>query len=47
MSLRISLIILSVLIATVPVFGDYKVSWHTIDAGGGQSTGGPYSLVAR
>ena len=26
-------------------YGDYAVSWHTIDGGGGQSSGGQYSLT--
>lgn len=24
---------------------DYDISWHTIDGGGGTSSGGPYSLI--
>ena len=27
------------------VFGDYDISWYTIDGGGGRSTGGPYTLM--
>ena len=27
------------------VFGDYEITWHTIDGGGGSSSGGPYGLV--
>ena len=38
---RLRLIILSVLV-TVPVFGDYNISWHTMDGGGGVSSGGQY-----
>jgi hypothetical protein len=30
------------LVMAVPVFGDYKISWHTIDGGGGTSAGGEY-----
>jgi hypothetical protein len=26
-------------------FADYSIDWHTIDGGGGMSTGGDYSLV--
>jgi len=26
-------------------YGDYSISWHTIDSGGGQSTGGQYTLT--
>ena len=26
-------------------FGDYELSWYTIDGGGGRSTGGPYTLT--
>jgi len=34
------------LITVVPTFGDYELSWSTIDGGGGQSTGGSYVLTA-
>ena len=27
------------------VRGDYEITWHSIDAGGNTSTGGPYSLT--
>ena len=26
-------------------FGDYDISWYTIDGGGGRSSGGPYMLT--
>jgi hypothetical protein len=26
-------------------FGDYELSWYTIDGGGGRSIGGPYTLT--
>jgi hypothetical protein len=39
---RLLITILSVLAATVQVFGDYKISWHTFDGGGGTSSGGQY-----
>ena len=45
MSTRILTIALSVLIASVPVSGDYQIVWSTIDGGGGQSSGGQYVLI--
>jgi len=33
------------LFMAVPVFGDYELSWYTIDGGGGRSSGGPYELL--
>ena len=32
------------LLVTLPASGDYKISWYTIDGGGGQSSGGQYVL---
>lgn len=34
-----------ILFFSLPVFGDYEISWHTIDGGGGRSSGGDYALV--
>ncbi len=45
MSMRLLTIIFSVLTLAVPVFGDYEISWHTIDSGGGVSSGGPYTVM--
>jgi hypothetical protein len=39
------LLIMCILLFSLPVFGDYEISWSTIDGGGGTSTGGDYSLV--
>ena len=39
------LIILLVLILSLSGIADYEISWHTIDGGGGTSTGGQYSLT--
>ena len=44
MSMRLLIIIFSVLTLAAPVFGDYKISWHTIDGGGGVSSGGAYII---
>ncbi len=33
------------LVITVPAFSDYEISWYTIDGGGGQSSGGTYTLI--
>ena len=40
------IIVLLVLILSVPVTAGYKIIWHTIDGGGGTSSGGQYSLTA-
>jgi len=45
MSARLLLIILSVLVAAVPALGEYNISWHTIDGGGGVSSGGQYIVT--
>jgi len=45
MSMRLLIIIFSVLTLAVPVFGDYELSWRTIDGGGGTSSGGTYTLM--
>ena len=43
------MILLVCLQAAVPAFGQsggqYELNWHTIDGGGGQSSGGPYVLT--
>ena len=39
------LLIMCILLFSVPVFGDYEITWSTIDGGGGTSTGGPYTLT--
>lgn len=38
-------IILIFLILTSLGFADYQISWHTIDGGGGRSSGGLYTLT--
>lgn len=35
---------LALMSAPVLVFGQFDLSWHTIDGGGGASSGGPYSI---
>jgi len=32
------------LLISVPALGDYEIDWHTIDGGGGTSSGGQYVL---
>ena len=39
------IIVLLVLILSFPAPADYKITWSTIDGGGGRSTGGSYTLV--
>ena len=39
------LVIMCILLFSLPVFGDYEMSWYTIDGGGGRSIGGPYVLT--
>ncbi len=34
-----------ILLFSLPVFGDYEITWSTIDGGGGRSTGGDYTLT--
>ena len=36
------LVMILILMVSVIVFGDYEISWHTIDGGGGVSSGGQY-----
>lgn len=33
------------LVTAAPTFGDYDLSWSTIDGGGGTSSGGTYTLM--
>jgi len=33
------------LFLTAVGYGDYSISWYTIDGGGGQSSGGQYILT--
>lgn len=43
---RAVIILLAVwLLLIAPAFGQYEISWYTIDGGGGSSSGGPYTLV--
>ena len=35
-----------ILFFSLPVFGNYEISWSTIDGGGGQSSGGSYVLTS-
>ncbi len=39
------LLIMCILLFSLPAFGDYEIRWHTIDGGGGRSTGGDYAVV--
>ncbi len=39
------LLIMCILLFSLPAFGDYEITWSTIDGGGGTSTGGPYTLT--
>ncbi len=39
------IIVLLVLILSLSVTADYKITWSTIDGGGGRSTGGDFALV--
>ena len=39
------LLAMCVLLFSLPVCADYEINWHTIDGGGGQSSGGPYTLT--
>ncbi|MFZ4576322.1 MAG: hypothetical protein ACOYN0_18205, partial [Phycisphaerales bacterium] len=44
MSITRSLGLLFPLIAAAPAFGQYSISWYTVDGGGGTSSGGTYTL---
>ncbi len=37
-------LIMALFFTTATAFGDYEIRWSTIDAGGGTSSGGPYTL---
>ena len=39
------LLAMCVLLFSLTAFGNYEISWHTIDGGGGQSSGGTYTLT--
>ncbi|MDH4238509.1 MAG: hypothetical protein OEW48_02995 [Phycisphaerae bacterium] len=39
------ILLFALLFMVIPAFGDYGLSWYTIDGGGGQSSGGPYTLT--
>ena len=39
------ILIFALFFTTATGFGDYEIRWHTIDGGGGRSTGGPYTLT--
>ena len=39
------IIVLLVLILSLPVTADYKMDWHTIDGGGGTSSGEQYVVM--
>ena len=41
----IFLLIAVCLLMTVPALGQYEIRWSTIDGGGGQSSGGQYTLT--
>jgi hypothetical protein len=34
-----------IMAVSLPAIADYEISWHTIDGGGGTSTGGDFALV--
>ena len=38
-------VILMFLLSVSIANADYSISWHTIDGGGGRSSGGPYTLI--
>ena len=40
-----TIILMSLLITLPAPAGDYAIVWSTIDGGGGQSSGGPYTLT--
>jgi len=39
-------ILLLVMFCGATAMGEYKLSWYTIDGGGGRSSGGPYELLS-
>lgn len=42
---RILFVLVALIMISPAVIADYEITWHTIDGGGGTSTGGPYELV--
>ena len=44
MKIRVTVILLFLLLVSI-ANADYSISWHTIDGGGGMSSGGTYQLV--
>jgi hypothetical protein len=41
---KASALLVLLLIMSAPAVSQYKITWYTIDGGGGTSTGGPYTL---
>ena len=39
------IVALVLIVPALPVFADYEISWHTIDGGGGVSSGGDCVLT--
>ena len=39
------LLIMCILLFSLPVFAGYEIRWHTIDGGGGTSSGGQYTVM--
>ena len=44
MKIRVTVILMFLLSVSI-ANADYSISWHTIDGGGGMSSGGPYVLT--
>ena len=44
-SVETILLTMCVLLFSLPALAEYELSWHTIDGGGGTSSGGPYVLT--
>jgi hypothetical protein len=42
---KINLLTICILLLSLPAFADYDIPWHTIDGGGGISTGGQYIVT--
>ena len=42
--MKVRVILLFLLLVSI-ANADYNISWRTIDGGGGQSSGGPYTLI--
>ena len=43
--ITISVLLLFIVLSASVASAQYEISWHTIDGGGGSSSGGPYSLM--